>query len=323
MQIDSVQANPITIGFFGEAMLEIGGEPLKKSYGGDTLNTATYLSRLNRLDKKPHSSKKSNLYINYITAMGTDNISKQLLAQWQEEGLNTQWVVTTPNKKVGLYIIENTDDGDRLFHYWRDDSAAKYYFQHSRTPLEHALIEQSLDIIYISGSSLAILNSSHREYFVQLLQNFREAGGKIFFDNNYRHQLWSTEDARECYFKILRLADTVFLTDTDEEQVFGSGDPDKIIQRCKELGVREVVIKRGVKPTVVFTNEYISIPVNNVAHVVDCCAAGDSFAAGYIFERLRGGSPERSAMTGNKLAGQVIQYPGAIIPIQAMGNDES
>ena len=34
------------IAFFGECMVEISGSPLTKKFGGDTLNTALYLSRL-------------------------------------------------------------------------------------------------------------------------------------------------------------------------------------------------------------------------------------------------------------------------------------
>lgn len=34
------------IAFFGECMIELSGDPIHKGFGGDTLNTALYLSRL-------------------------------------------------------------------------------------------------------------------------------------------------------------------------------------------------------------------------------------------------------------------------------------
>ena len=34
------------IAFFGECMIELSGDPIRKGFGGDTLNTALYLSRL-------------------------------------------------------------------------------------------------------------------------------------------------------------------------------------------------------------------------------------------------------------------------------------
>ena len=46
------------IAFFGECMVEISGSPLTKKFGGDTLNTALYLSRL---------TQHQNLSVHYAT----------------------------------------------------------------------------------------------------------------------------------------------------------------------------------------------------------------------------------------------------------------
>lgn len=45
-----------------------------QSYGGDTLNTATYLSRI---------SKKEDVSIHYVSALGTDKLSYEMLTHWQ------------------------------------------------------------------------------------------------------------------------------------------------------------------------------------------------------------------------------------------------
>lgn len=52
--------------------------------------------------------------------------------------------------------------------------------------------------------------------------------------------------------------------------------------------------------------------------VVDTTAAGDSFSAGYLAERLSGGSAQQAALRGHRLAATVIQHRGAIIPATAM-----
>ena len=51
-----------------------------------------------------------------------------------------------------------------------------------------------------------------------------------------------------------------------------------------------------------------------VEKVVDTTAAGDSFSAAFLANRLLGGSPEDAAEAGHRLASQVIQVPGALIP---------
>ena len=47
---------------------------------------------------------------------------------------------------------------------------------------------------------------------------------------------------------------------------------------------------------------------------VDTTAAGDSFNAGYLAARMRGVDPFGAALAGHRLAGVVIQHPGAIVP---------
>ena len=51
---------------------------------------------------------------------------------------------------------------------------------------------------------------------------------------------------------------------------------------------------------------------------VDTTAAGDSFNAAYLFSRLQGESQVGAAGAGHRLAARVIQYPGAVIPLEAM-----
>ncbi|MCW1891257.1 hypothetical protein OK016_27340 [Vibrio chagasii] len=53
------------IAFFGECMVEISGSPCLK-FGGDTLNTALYLSRL---------TQNKNLLVHYATGLGGDELS--------------------------------------------------------------------------------------------------------------------------------------------------------------------------------------------------------------------------------------------------------
>jgi 2-dehydro-3-deoxygluconokinase len=55
-----------------------------------------------------------------------------------------------------------------------------------------------------------------------------------------------------------------------------------------------------------------------VVQPVDTTAAGDSFNAGYLAGRIGGGSTTEAARAGHRLAGVVIQWPGAVIPRHAM-----
>ena len=78
-------------------------------------------------------------------------------------------------------------------------------------------------------------------------------------------------------------------------------------------------MKRGDRPCVVATPEgLIEVPLPNAVVPVDTTAAGDSFNAGYLAARLQGVSAREAALLGHRLAGQVVQHRGAIIPREAM-----
>ena len=99
----------------GECMIELRqttGTGLARGYGGDTLNTAVYLSRL-------------GVQTDYITALGDDPFSDEMVAGWNAEGVGTGHVARLPGKLPGLYVIQTDAAGERRFYHWRENSAAR------------------------------------------------------------------------------------------------------------------------------------------------------------------------------------------------------
>ncbi|WP_028773904.1 sugar kinase [Shewanella waksmanii] len=294
--------------FFGECMLE--GEPCGLfSYGGDTLNSAVYLRRVSA----------NNINVAYATALGTDDDSQRLLNAWCHEGLDTQLVTRLSDKKPGRYQIQLDTHGERQFSYQRADSAATAYFNEADTPLEQCLRSGQIDYLYLSGISLAILNDLAKNRLLSCIADFKQQGGKLVFDNNYRPVLWQHSHVRHYYHQIMQLTDIALLTDQDEYLLYGEQNLAQIIARTQAMQIPEVVIKQGGEPCVVITaNGQETIATDKMSDVVDTCAAGDAFAAGYLSQRLKQLPVQQAAQFAHRLAGRVIQYPGAIIPSAAM-----
>lgn len=300
------------VAVIGECMIELRreGDRLVSGFGGDTLNTAVYLARMN-----------PSLHLHYVTALGADGNSERMLAAWGEEGLDTRLVQRLVDKNPGLYWIETDDRGERTFQYWRNDAAARYWLERDRDgAVRAALLE--MDAIYLSGVSLAVLPAASRTALFELLARFRDGGGKVLFDNNYRPRLWAgVEDARAAYQRMLALTDTAFLTLDDEQALWGEESLEELLARTRRLGVGEIVLKRGAEPCLVATAEgLLEVPASPVpvAYILDTTAAGDSFSAGYLARRLAGDGPAQAAEAGHRLAGTVIQHRGAIIPPHSM-----
>ncbi len=302
----------LNIAIIGECMVELQKKEgqLRQSFGGDTLNTALYLSRLT----KAHDVRTS-----YVTALGNDPFSQEMLSAWQEEGVDTSLVLTINEKQPGIYYIETDETGERYFHYWRNEAAAKFLFEQNDSA---ELVDKlyAYDAVYLSGITLAILTEEGKTKLFAFLERFKAEGGKVVFDNNYRPKLWeSREKALSWYLKILKYTDIALLTFEDEQMLYGDEHLEECIERTSSLGVEEIIIKRGGKDCLVVANgEAQYVVPNKVDNVIDTTAAGDSFSAGFLAKRLTGGSAVESAYLGHCMAGAVIQYKGAIIPREVM-----
>lgn len=298
----------------GECMVELQqqGELYRQGFGGDTLNTAVYLSRL---------TQNCDIQVYYATGLGQDEFSQAMLAQWQQEGVNTELVHQSQTRLPGLYTIFTQDNGERHFYYWRNDSAAKYWLSEIDLVAfkQHLLDSQWL---YLSGISLAILPTKERSILFELLQQAKQQGVKIAFDNNYRPVLWqSKQQTQQIYQQILSLTDIAFLTFDDEVMLYGDTNLTSCIERTQSYGVAEIVIKRGSEPCIVVTHlEQQQLAAHKIDKVVDTTAAGDSFSAGYLAKRLTGGTIMQAIAQGHQLAGIVIQHKGAIIDQSLMSH---
>lgn len=294
-------------------MIEMRGEPasgFSQTYGGDTLNAAVYLSRLN---------PDSRIAADYVTAIGSDSFSDAMRQFWREENVGDQHVRVIEGAQPGLYFIQTDSHGERQFLYWRGQAAARRMFDGpGADALLHALADY--DYLYLSGVSLAILTADGRERLMQALRAARESGTRIVFDNNYRPHLWpDAQAARQAYGAILRLTDLALITWEDDAALFGYADVETLFQTYADFGVTEVALKRGVASCLIqCASGRFEVPAEPVQQIVDTTAAGDSFSAAYLSCRLQGGDPQLAARWGHRLAAQVVQHRGAVIPGAAM-----
>lgn len=303
-----------SICFIGECMLEISGilpSPLSLGYAGDTFNTATYLARLLRND---------STRVEYMTGVGSDRLSLAMIDFLSQCGVGTKHVRTIKDRKPGLYLIETSGNGERIFHYWRNEAAAKFFLDNTTV---ETLAEElsSFAGIYLSGISIAVLSPVGKEVLFNALLKSKEHDVQIYFDTNYRNLLWpDTQTAQATFNRFLSLANIALITDTDFAQLYEL-KYDNIPKKVQNLGINEIVLKRGGEPCdIYYGQEHYSIKACKVNNVVDTTAAGDSFNAAYLAARLKGFAPQTAAQWGHRLASEVIQHHGAIIKEKYMPN---
>jgi 2-dehydro-3-deoxygluconokinase len=289
----------------GECMIELCEHPdgsITRAFGGDTLNTAVYLARL-------------GVPVDYLTALGDDPWSDEMLSAWQAEGVGTSSVIRMTGRLPGLYIIQTDQHGERRFSYWRDRAPARELFALPQTScLCRGLAQYSH--IYVSGISLSLYGNAGRAVLFGALAQARQAGAKVVFDANFRARGWPDRDeARTAYETVLCLVDIMFASVEDLSLLFGPDWQGKLDQHWQHA---EIVLKLEQPACrIKFGGETLEIAAEMVPKVVDTTAAGDSFAAAYLSARLEGYAPPAAARAGHALARTVVQHRGAIIPRQA------
>ena len=291
----------------GEPMIELSGLNRDEgeaicSVAGDTLNTAVYLKRI--LGK--------NAEILYLTVLGKDPLSVNIHDFIKTEYINTDFIRFSAEKKCGIYVIQNDHSGERTFHYWRENSAARTLFQ-SGNDFECLA---AADIIYISGITLAILCKQQRK---KLMTWLGQEGQKkiILFDINFRKDLWlNLKEARETLKIAMKVATLCFPSKEDLNAIFGMRVSLEFLKEyCKNSQEFFVIKNGGTKAPEIILNNGKSIKLesfNKLDKVLDSTGAGDSFNAGFIGAYLMGKSLSNSLRFGNDVALKTLKYSGAI-----------
>lgn len=299
-----------SIAVIGEVMVELaqaersgsGAALYRMGFAGDTFNTAISLSRMGT----PSS---------YVTILGDDPQSDQILSLMAKEGIKTGLVTRARGCQPGLYMISNRPDGERSFRYWRGESPARELFSEAEAA---SWIEKQLSAfpyLYISGVSLAILREGGRRRLLTFLERYRAQGGRVIVDSNYRVSLWpSLQSAQASMREAMKLCDIALLTLEDEQALWGCESADQVMEQHRRHGVAEVVVKQGAEPVELWADgqrRRVSVPP--VTDVVDTTGAGDAFNAGYLAIRLQGGSSLEAAEWGSRAAAAVIRRRGGIV----------
>src|SRR5580658_800675 len=273
------------------------------SCGGDTFNAAIYLAR-------------AGIKVGFASAIGDDSYSESILALAAAEGISTDLVLRVAGRLPGLCLVEEGPSGERSGRYWREGSPVSDLFE---LPDWMRVAESLLaaKLIFFSGITLSLFSTTGIGRFLAVLEVARQQGVKVAFDGNFRPRGWKGDLAhtRTVFIETLKRVDIALPTFDDEAVLWGDPSPEATVARLQAFGIGEIVVKNGPNSALVAaatSQEFVPVP--EVVVPVDTTAAGDGFNAGYLAARLDGRDPAQAAGDAHRLAGDVIRYPGALLP---------
>ncbi|ADO44342.1 ribokinase-like domain-containing protein (plasmid) [Ketogulonicigenium vulgare Y25] len=286
-------------------------DQFNRNAGGDTLNTAIYLSRLT-----PAGS------VGYLSRLGDDKMSAFLRGVIVDEGI-TDLCATEIGGRPGLSFITTDANGERSFTYWRDQAPARKLFQ---SPEDLAVLEQA-DVLFLSGITLAVLYPEGRANLLAALAQRKAAGAQVVLDTNYRPRLWpNAETAAAVIGQAAGIATLVLPSLDDMEACFGQPEAEGAMALLQGLTDAEIVLTTGgddVLYRAAGSADVRAIPLPPRRPARDTTGAGDSFNAGWLSSRAAGLSVEAAIARAAAVAAEVVTYPGAIMPRAAMPTFEA
>lgn len=284
----------------GEVMLEMcdmGNGLYKKSFAGDSFNVAHYL---NVVTDGRHQ-------VEYLTAVGMDAESESCLQFLLQQGVATTRCLRDPNHNIGLFILSNDEDGEKLYGYWRGDSAARHLFDEIQNL-------SGYDLICFSGITAAI--TINKKHLIQSLAAAKEnrPETQFVYDFNHRKLLWGIASARDFAEQILAHMAIVKISDEELNDLF---QRTTVSALSKQYPNPEWVFTCGKQKGEVWQNgsmlaQHLFAPVEQV---LDSSAAGDSFIATYIAAKLAGATALDCLKQGHAVASQVVCGKGSIVDI--------
>lgn len=289
----------------GECMVEFAPSDdgsYHLNFAGDTFNAAWAAQVILQNDQP----------VRYVTAIGSDWISDMMLSNFVNAGIDSAFVQRIPDSSVGLYVTRVVA-GERSFAYWRRQSAA------TRLADDPDCLREALKaarIVLVSGITVAILSPGRRAVLREILREARTHGVEVAFDPNFRPLLWHDfAEARTEIIRFLEVATIALPTFGDETELFGDDRPERTVERIATLGVRDVIVKDGIRPAVCrFGSEEFRIPLQSVEQPVDSSGAGDAFNGTYLAWRLIGVEGPIAVAHAHEVAALAIMTRGALIP---------
>lgn len=233
--------------------------------------------------------------------MGDDAGGRFYIERLQAAGGSGKYIFRSPDGATGTCLALTTPDGERTMRSYLGASLGL-------TGAEIGQVDfRAFDLVLVEGymaSSAA---------FDGVLERARSAGCRIAFDPG---SFELAARCRECFIGVIeKYVDLLLINRAEAESLCGRRSDGELLKMLAGISP-EVVLKLGAAGAMIKSadGETTVVPAAKIKKVVDTTAAGDMFAAGFIFGIARRRPPARCGQLGALLAAEAVQVSGTELP---------
>ena len=296
----------IKICAIGECMMELTHSKMElynQSIAGDTLNFASYL------DKKIFDTS-------YFTAVGTSEISKRVISYLKKQKIKTNLVSRISSHEIGLYLIENSKVGEKIFYYWRDNSAAKFFFNNQNIKQCQNQLKK-FQYVYFSGITLSLFDDNNFHKFLSLIEFLKKKQIKIIFDFNIRIKRWSKKKLFSYFSKTLPFVDILFSSGEDLNFLKGNASLRTFKNLIQKYNIEHAIYRNNARLNYSFYKDESYFIKNKIKNkVVDTSGAGDGYSATYISKFIKFNDPQKALHAASEIGAKIVMKKGAIVDVK-------
>ena len=235
------------------------------------------------------------------------------------------------------YLVYDDDKDARLGVYYYENGAyprkPRIVYDRKNTSINKLSVADYDDSLYsatrcfhTSGITLA-LSPELRATAIEMIKRFKEQGAIISFDVNFRGNLWTGAEAKECIESILPYVDIFFCSeDTARLTFLKEGDAKSIMKSFTEEYPISIVAstqrivhspKRHTFGSIIYSAKddtyYEEAPYTDI-EVVDRIVSGDAYISGVLYGLLaHPGEYQRALEYGNAISALKNTIPGDLL----------
>lgn len=263
-------------------------------------------------------------------------------------GLRSGIISRIPDTSIGIFAknkirFSGVSDDYLVYDSGKDARLGVYYYENGAYPRRPGVvydrayssmtrlsikefpekIYESARCFHTSGITLA-LSRACRETGIEMIKRFKEKGTWISFDVNFRGNLWTGDEARECIEQILPYVDIFFCSEDTARLTFKKeGDVKSIMKSFTQDYPISVVAstQRTVHSPKVHSFTSVIYDAKEDAYyeenayqnieVVDRIGSGDAYVAGALYGLLcEDGNCEKALRYGNASSAAKNTIPG-------------